>query len=226
MKHLFQSVAFAFAITVLTFACNEQEAEKKVTFEELKTKYNLKIAENQKDFKTDPSLTFATAAEADKFLNAIQNSPEKSLHFESIVTPLEKDNNSIIITASGVLTGMARLSQDPGSEKNTNSEMIKGPTFGFTTFYVSLDWNTNYSNPTATTTTATILNAVTFTQTTSSSNAAYYNSSTGVFNINIDGMVNRNLFVEGVGTVQSTPGHVSGTYDPKTGRSSITVSYK
>lgn len=230
-----KQIIFAFLLTgLVTFSCEKEEVVKSVTIDELRNKYSLSIAADQKGFATVPELTFATAADADKFMFNVKN--RAPLHFES-GAKAEGSDKSGRKTSTGVdlafentkisLEGLKRMSQmttsEGGGYQSTPGTVTVVWHSATPTYHVTMDWSTNYASPNVNVHIVSYLNASTFTQSTTPSNGVYYTSSTGILTFNVNGFQNYNVFVEGVGTIYSQPVKVSGTYNTRTGVSNMTV---
>lgn len=196
-------------LSLIIFSC-DQNIEKQVTLDDLKHEYSLKVAADQENFTTSGELNFANASEAKRFIEGVRNSKPLRTVTRGVLSP-----GSISVRSAKGVSSLGRVSQ------LDNSETISQPAGIGASYNVSLDWGPGYSNVNANGSITAPLNACSFTQTTTSTNAAQYQS--GVIYYNIQGYQNYNIIVEGIGTVYQQPITISGSYNTQTGQSTITV---
>jgi|GEM_PF-7022762 len=214
MKFFFTKFLLLIIIISLVLSCKKQDVEKEYTFSDLAKEYNLKLPKDQKNFLPTPGFEFKTALEAKAAFELIKKTPP--LEFKGFIVRSTSDLHSIKIKDNSKLLSLLRTSQLDNSETISKSVFLGQ-------YSVTLDWGSNYTNLNANGSISNILNLNSFTQLTTGSNSAQYNSNTGIIKFNIDGYQNYNVFVQGVGTVYQQPITMYGSYNTQTKETILNV---
>jgi len=145
-------------------------------------------------------------------LKSLRGSAENSGVFKAVLTDFAKSESNEYRARLGSLD--AEDGQVPPGYKNMIDDSWAHPY----NILATLSWQANFDSPS----TSVMLTGVTLGYSFSQGGqSTSYNSSTGIFTYSVTGTLNYNVFVEGVGTIYSTPYSVYGSYNTTTGSYSI-----
>lgn len=213
-------------VAIGIYSCKKQDSEK-LTVESLIKKYDLKVIqpEIQDTMKTD--LVFTSASDADAFIASIKNASYSTEMSNSISANGIKKTLRASGKRSGLeISGKVMFSDDDGDleiegKPKPGSRNVKRYASPLQGFMVNVNWAANYQNITTTGDLFGFTLGSSFTQT--GPGSSYYDSQSGLINFSVHGLQNYNIFVEGIGTIYSQPIVMTGSLNPVSGNSSMTV---
>lgn len=232
MKKVSLFSAFFFALSLfLASSCNKPDADPIAPVDQLVSKYGLTklSAEATKSLIAKGNYrNFDTVEDAEIFLATMKAIGKKGGSFTRKIDPkllrLASNGGGLasiqfgsMFTASDLKKmASARRPEDGGS---TSIEKDWGV---LADLMISLTWGENYQNANAGASISSVGNYNTWTTTNSE---AHYNQSSGEITFTIYGQVHANILVQGIGTIQSFNGVITGSYDPSSGQSEVNWTY-
>ncbi|ARS40297.1 hypothetical protein CA265_11790 [Sphingobacteriaceae bacterium GW460-11-11-14-LB5] len=220
---LILSLIFAFFAGII-YSCKKQDASK-LSVNDLIEKYDLKVVQAAVQDTTKTNMVFASAAEADAFIANIKNA-SYTTEIGSTISLNANKNLKASNKPSGLqISGKIMFEEEPDlvveGKPKPGSRNVKYNASPISGYLVNVNWGSNYSNITTTGALFGFTLGTSFTQT--GTGTSTYNSQTGLINFTVNGLQNYNIIVEGLGTIYSQPIVMTGSLNPTTGTSTMTV---
>ncbi|SDL75546.1 hypothetical protein SAMN04488090_1671 [Siphonobacter aquaeclarae] len=194
----------------------QQDVQPEVTMNELVSTFALKKVSAGELQNSGNFARFASVAEANEYLKKLQSIRHRSVSGKMAMTGEPGTASSLVIgdfrkKVLGSYLGFASEPEEikPGQSTSTNSNW----SYPFNTS-VTIAWQTDYASPVATGYLTGFTMGYSFTQVQQTTSMNY---STGVMTYTINGTLNYNFLVEGIGTIYQQPFMIYGTYNTRNG---------
>ncbi|OJV12302.1 MAG: hypothetical protein BGO21_06000 [Dyadobacter sp. 50-39] len=231
--NLFSAIFFVLSLFIVS-SCNKPDADPLAPVDRLVNKYGLtklSAEATQAMVATGNYRNFDTVEEAEKFFATMRAIGKKGGSFTRKVDgkrfrAFSEGNGQATIPFGTAFTTLdlkkMASARGPENDIEPGSTSLERDWGVFADLMVSLTWGANYQNATVGASISSVGNYNTWTTTTSE---AHYNQNSGDITFTLYGQVHANVLVQGVGTIQSYNGVITGSYNPSNGQSAVNWNY-